>query len=120
MEHTGRFKPSPTGGKWKPFTPHQRVIVRRPGCLWDARIAMAPGVAVRVQDAYAGGKGLLHAAVLGLFEMADMTPWEGTWSNHQRVKCMAVPTAGEVARLPESSTTYWRGTVTSLRLEWCR
>lgn len=46
-------------------------------------------------------------------------PWEGTWSNHQRVDGMTVPLTGEVAwLLPEGRKTYWRGTVTSLRHEW--
>ena len=57
LEHTGSFNMSPTGEQWKPFTSRQRVIVRRPGFLWDARIAMAPGVAVRVHDGYADGQG---------------------------------------------------------------
>lgn len=72
LEHTGSFNMSTTGEQWKPFTSRQRVIVRRPGFLWDARIAMAPGVAVRVHDSYSDGKGLLHAAVLGLFSVAQM------------------------------------------------
>lgn len=201
LEHTGSFNMSPTGEQWKPFTSRQRVIVRRPGFLWDARIAMAPGVPVRVHDSYSGGQGLLHAAVLGLFNVAQlqgggelargelmrffaeaawyptallpsqgvqwaavdehsanatltdgvlsltllfrfddaghmasvraeargrlvgkeasMAPWEGTWSNHQRVEGMTVPMTGEVAwLLPEGRKTYWRGTVTSLTFEW--
>ena len=72
LEHTGSFNMSPTDEQWKPFTSRQRVIVRRPGFLWDARIAMAPGVAVRVHDSYSNGQGLLHAAVLGLFSVANM------------------------------------------------
>lgn len=201
LEHTGQFNMSPTGEQWKPFTSHQRVVVRRPGFLWDARIAMLPGLPVRVHDSYADGQGLLHAAVLGLFPVADlqgggelargelmrffaeaawyptallpsqgvqwtavddhsanatltdgalvltllfrfddagmvrsvlaqargrmvgqeihMAPWEGTWSNHQRVDGMAVPLTGEVAwLLPEGRKTYWRGTVTALAYEW--
>lgn len=201
LEHTGHFNLSPTGEQWKPFTSRQRVIVQRPGFLWDARIAMAPGVSVRVHDSYADGEGLLHAAVSGLFSVADLrgggelargelmrffaeaawyptallpsqgvrwtavdelsanatltdsalsitllfrfddaglttsmraeargrivgkevssAPWEGTWSNHQRVDGMTVPLTGEVAwLLPEGRKTYWRGTVTSLRHEW--
>ena len=201
LEHTGRFNLSPTGEQWKPFTSRQRVIVHKPGFLWDARIVMAPGVAVRVHDGYSGGKGLLHAAVLGLFSVARLqgggelargelmrflaeaawyptallpsqgvrwaavdehsanatltdgalsltllfrfdasglmtsmraeargrivgkevssAPWEGTWSNHQRVDNMTVPLTGEVAwMLPEGRKTYWRGTVTSLSHEW--
>jgi hypothetical protein len=72
LEHTGRFNLSPTGEQWKPFTSLQRVIVRRPGFLWDARIAMAPGLAVRVHDSYSEGEGLLRAAVSGLFSVANM------------------------------------------------
>lgn len=72
LEHTGHFNLSPTGEQWKPFTSRQRVVVQRPGFLWDARIAMAPGVSVRVHDSYSDGEGLLHAAVSGLFSVADL------------------------------------------------
>lgn len=72
LEHTGHFNLSPTGEQWKPFTSRQRVIVQRPGFLWNARIALAPGVSVRVHDSYADGEGLLHAAVSGLFSVADL------------------------------------------------
>lgn len=44
LEHTGHFNLSPTGEQWKPFTSRQRVVVQRPGFLWNARIALAPGV----------------------------------------------------------------------------
>lgn len=201
LEHTGSFNQASTGEQWKPFTSRQRVIVRRPGFLWDARIAMVPGVAVHVHDSYSDGGGLLHAAVLGLFSVArlqgggelargelmrffaeaawyptallpsqgvrweavdehsanatlvdgslsltllfrfdeaghmgsvraesrgrmvgketSLAPWEGRWSNHQRVDGMTVPLTGEVAwLLPEGRKTYWRGTVTSLSYEW--
>ena len=201
LEQTGSFNLSATGEQWRPFTSRQRVIVRRAGFLWDARIALAPGVAVRVHDSYLDGEGLLHAAVLGLFSVARLrgggelargelmrffaetawyptallpsqgvrwtaadehsaratmmdgplsltllfrfdeaghmasvraeargrmvgkdisaAPWEGTWSNHQRVDGMTVPLTGEVAwLLPEGRKTYWRGTVSSMRYEW--
>ncbi|MDP3375247.1 MAG: hypothetical protein Q8S34_13635 [Hydrogenophaga sp.] len=201
LEHAGRFNLSPTGEQWKPFTSRQRVVVQRPGFLWDARIALVPGVSVRVHDSYSDGEGLLHAAVHGLFSVArlqgggelargelmrffaeaawyptallpsqgvrwaavdersasatltdgplsitllfrfdesghmasvfaqargrvvgqetSLAPWEGTWSNHQRVEGMTVPLTGEVAwLLPEGRKTYWRGTVTSLNFEW--
>jgi hypothetical protein len=42
------------------------VITRRPGFDWDARVAIMPGVPVRVHDAYIAGRGTLHAAVFGL------------------------------------------------------
>lgn len=68
----GRFNMSPTGEQWKPFTSHQRVVARRPGFLWDAKIAMLPGVRLRVVDSFIVGKGLLHATIQGLFTMADI------------------------------------------------
>jgi hypothetical protein len=72
IDIAGRFNLSPTGEQWKPFTSRQRVVTRRPGFLWDAKIAMWPGVHVRVVDSYIVGKGLLHAAVQGLFTMAHI------------------------------------------------
>jgi hypothetical protein len=72
VEHAGMFNMSATGEQWKPFTSRQRVVTRRPGFLWDARIAMFPGLAVRVHDAYIAGEGVLHAALLGLFNVADL------------------------------------------------
>jgi hypothetical protein len=72
LELAGTFNLSPTAEQWKPFTSRQRIVTRRPGFLWDARIALLPGLTVRVHDAYIAGQGLLHAAVLGLFTMADI------------------------------------------------
>ena len=72
IDLTGTFNMSATGEQWKPFTSTQRVVTRRPGFLWDARITMLPGLAVRVVDSYIAGQGLLHAAVLGLFTVSDV------------------------------------------------
>ncbi len=66
----GTFNMSAAGEQWKPFTSRQRVVTRRPGFLWDATIAMLPGVRVRVVDSYIAGNGLLHATVQGLFTVA--------------------------------------------------
>ena len=73
----GQCNLSPTGEQWKPFTSRQRVITRRPGFLWDAKIAMLPGVTVRVVDSYVAGKGLLRAKVQGLVRAvcAATAPW---------------------------------------------
>ena len=72
IELAGTFNLSATGERWKPFTSRQRVVIRRPGFLWDAEMATLPGVAVRVVDSYIAGEGLLHAALLGLFPMANI------------------------------------------------
>jgi hypothetical protein len=60
------------GSDWKPFTSRQRVVTRRPGFIWDAQMPAFAGVPVRVVDSYIAGEGLLHAAVLGLFAVADV------------------------------------------------
>lgn len=69
LRHTGTFNLSDSSPRWVPFTSDQRVITRRPGFDWNARIAVAPGIAVRVHDAYIGGEGLLHAALLAMFPL---------------------------------------------------
>jgi hypothetical protein len=73
IDIAGTFNMSATGEQWKPFTSRQRVVTRRPGFLWDAKIAMLPGLTARVVDSYIAGKGLLHAAILGLFTVADIS-----------------------------------------------
>jgi hypothetical protein len=72
LEHAGTFNMSETGEQWRPFSSTQKVVTRRPGFVWDARIAMAPAVPVRAHDAYVAGRGILKASVLGLIPVADM------------------------------------------------
>jgi hypothetical protein len=72
LELAGTFNMSATGEQWKPFTSRQRVVTRRPGFLWEAQVSMLPGVTVRVVDSYIAGEGLLQAAILGLFTVADV------------------------------------------------
>jgi hypothetical protein len=73
VRHDGSMNLSEAGEQWKPFTSEQRVIMQRPGFDWHATVSMMPGVPVRVQDAYVAGEGILHAAVLGLFTVADVS-----------------------------------------------
>ena len=73
VELSGKFNMSATGEQWKPFTSQQRVITSRPGFLWEAQVSMLPGLTVSVVDSYIAGKGLLHAAVLGLYTVADVS-----------------------------------------------
>jgi hypothetical protein len=72
VEHSGTFNMSETGEQWKPFSSTQRVIIQRPGFDWEARIAMMPGVAARVHDAYISGEGLLHASLFGLVSIVNL------------------------------------------------
>ncbi len=43
VEHQGSFNLGETEANWKTFTSSQRVITRRPGFDWDARIRVCPG-----------------------------------------------------------------------------
>ena len=72
VRHAGTFNMGEGSNGWKPFTSDQLVITRRPGFDWNATIAMMPGLAVRVHDAYVAGEGILHASVLGLITVANL------------------------------------------------
>lgn len=72
VAHAGTFNTSETGEQWKPFTSTQRVITQRPGFDWEGRIAMLPGLTVRVHDAYIAGEGILHATLFGLVSLVNL------------------------------------------------
>jgi hypothetical protein len=72
FELTGTINMSETGENWKPFTSWQRAVVHRPGFFWNGRVAMFPGMAANVHDSYIAGVGTLHAALLGLFTVAQV------------------------------------------------
>lgn len=72
VEHSGTFDTGESAANWAPFRSRQRVIMHRPGFVWDGRITMAPLIAVHVHDAYIAGEGILHPAILGLFSLADL------------------------------------------------
>jgi len=72
VEHTGTFNMSESGEQWRPFTSTQRVITRRPGFDWEARMPMAPGLVVRVHDAYIAGEGILYASLFGLAPVVNL------------------------------------------------
>jgi len=72
LSQQGQFRQNESKDSWQPFRATQFVTIQPPGFDWDARIRMAPGAHVYVQDAYALGVGSLHAAVLGLVTVADM------------------------------------------------
>ena len=72
IRHSGMFNMGEKNDRWKPFTSEQRVITRPPAFDWNARIAMLPGLPVRVHDAYIAGEGILQASLLGLVTLADL------------------------------------------------
>jgi hypothetical protein len=73
VRHEGTFNMGEGAeANWKPFTSEQVVVARRPGFDWNGRVAMMPGLPVRVHDAYVAGEGVLHASVLGFLTVVDM------------------------------------------------
>ena len=72
FELAGTINMSATGEQWKPFTSTQRAVTHRPGFLWNGSVAMLPGLAAYVHDSYIAGVGTLHAAMLGLFTVAQV------------------------------------------------
>ena len=76
IEMAGTINMSATAEQWKPFTSKQRVVTSHAGLgagfMWDAQISMLPGMKVHMVDSYIAGKGLVQAAMLGLFTVADM------------------------------------------------
>jgi hypothetical protein len=65
----GEFLLRPPGG-WRPFRATQHVVTRPAGFVWDARIRLLPGLAVRVRDALVDRTGHMHASVGGVFTVA--------------------------------------------------
>ncbi len=74
IDMAGTINMSASAAQWKPFTSQQRVVTPvagvRPGFLWNADVAMFPGVSARVEDSYIAGQGQLIAKLLGLFTVA--------------------------------------------------
>lgn len=72
LAQDGLFDAGTRRANWRPFCASQGISVRRPGFVWDARIRMAPGLAIRVHDAYVNGTGILEAALGGLLPVARL------------------------------------------------
>ncbi len=75
LRQEGSFLLKPSPGGWRPFTAVHEVARKPPGFVWDARIAMAPGLAVRVRDSFIDGAGSMHARLAGLVRLVHV---EGT------------------------------------------
>jgi hypothetical protein len=60
------------GSGWRAMQASQISVARNPGFLWDARIAMVPGLLnAQVRDSYARGTASMTAKVLGLVTLMD-------------------------------------------------
>jgi len=69
LRHSGSMNLSIRGARWFRFSSSQRVLTRRPGFVWNARLVLVPGIAVCVHDACIGGQGSLLPALLGLIPL---------------------------------------------------
>ncbi len=111
LSHRGSFNLAAEGAEqWKPFTSAQRVATRRPGFVWDGRVAVLPGVAVHVHDAYIGGEGILHPVFLGLITLVDMrgnSPEPGGVAQGELMRWLAEAAWYPTALLP-SQGVRWR------------
>jgi hypothetical protein len=66
---------TPGQDNWRPFTAVQDFVPGAPGFVWNARIAMLPGVPVFVRDSFVDGVGSMRGAVFGLISVVNA---EGT------------------------------------------
>jgi hypothetical protein len=65
----------PGKDNWRPFTAVQEFVPGAPGFVWEARIAMLPGMPVFVRDSFVEGRAAMRGAVWGLVPVVST---EGT------------------------------------------
>lgn len=75
LRQEGEFLVRPESNGWMPFSARQTVGVNPAVFVWDARMAMAPGIDIRVRDAFAGGRGTMQASIAALIPLVSV---EGT------------------------------------------
>ena len=105
LAHTGTFNMSETGEQWTPFESTQRVITRRPGFVWDARIQMAPAMPVFVYDAYIAGEGMLTAKPFGLLTVMEQ-PSTPELAQGELMRFLAEATWYPTALLPSQGVVW--------------
>jgi hypothetical protein len=65
----------PGSDNWRPFTAVQEFVPAAPGFVWNACIAMMPGLPVFIRDSFVDHRGSMRGAVLGLVPVVNV---EGT------------------------------------------
>jgi hypothetical protein len=70
MQQSGKF--SWQKGAWTEFAANEVLSLQPRAFVWDARVAMAPLVNIRVRDRYIGGRGGMEASAAGLFDLAHV------------------------------------------------
>jgi hypothetical protein len=105
MQQSGTFNLGEESDRWKPFTADQSVVTGPPGFDWSGRIQMLPALSVLVHDAYVEGEGILHAAVLGLFTVANLRGG-GPIAEGELVRYLAEAAWYPTALLPSQGVTW--------------
>jgi len=75
LRQRGEFLVKPETNGWAPFEATQEIATRPPGFVWNARIRIAPGLAISVRDGFVDGRGRMIASMLGLIPLVRV---EGT------------------------------------------
>jgi hypothetical protein len=71
LVQAGQFRVQASERGWRPLQAVQTVATAPPGFLWDARIAVGPGLSVRVRDAYVDGAASMYGEMAALFTLID-------------------------------------------------
>lgn len=114
LEQRGEFLMREDKNVWSPFTATQHLALDPPGFMWDAQIAMPPGLFVRVRDSFANNAGSMLGKVLGLVTVVDM---QGTkeMSEASLQRYLAEGVWAPAALLPSSRLTWTPLTDSSAR-----
>lgn len=71
LRQTGRFLVRPQDDAWAPFEATQHLCARPTGFVWDARMRLGAGIAIRVRDSFVDGRGSMRASLLGLIGLVS-------------------------------------------------
>jgi hypothetical protein len=74
VEQEGELRLGGPDSAWTPFTATHHATIGRPGFVWDATIALLPGVSVRVRDAFVDGAGSARVTLFGAVPVAGADP----------------------------------------------
>jgi hypothetical protein len=73
LRQRGVLRTDTTSQRWMRFDAEQLAAPGAIGFVWDARVAVAPLLHVRVRDAYVEGTGAGHVSMLSAFRIASAT-----------------------------------------------
>lgn len=105
IELQGMFNMIVDTPQWKSFSSTQHVVANRPGFVWNGRIALLPGIPVRVHDAYVSGEGVLRPALFGLFSLGTVQG-EGDIARGELMRWLAESVWYPTVLLPGQGVTW--------------